>query len=467
MSFQEMQLAPPILKALAQCGHQTPTRIQAEAIPKALEGRDIIASAQTGTGKTAAFVLPALHRLSTAPPVPHAGPRVLVLTPTRELADQITRATGTYGKYLKVKCVAIFGGMPFGPQIRSLSQKPAIVIATPGRLLDLMGRGLIDLSHLEILVIDEADRMLDMGFIEDVERIASSAPRERQTLLFAATVGRATTRLGGKLMKDPERIQIAPDKITHDAIEQRIYLADNRQHKNRLLDHCCEDDSFTKVVIFTATKRDADDLARDLKSRGRQAAALHGDMTQGARNRTMASMRNGDIRFLAATDVAARGLDIKGVSHIINFDLPRFAEDYVHRIGRTGRAGESGIAISFVSRNDLPFLDRIETYIGQNLPMHEISGLEPSCPMRGGPGGGRGKGFSAPAPGGNSRGGWGRTQNRGSNSENTRNSTGFPSRGKRGYGKQGREVDVEYRNGGPPRPARRTVSREPGKKIFS
>ncbi len=381
MTFEELQLAPPILKALARCGHVSPTPIQSKAIPRALAGCDLIASAQTGTGKTAAFVLPLLHRLSSQRKG-RGGPRVLILTPTRELADQITQATRLYGKFLRVKSTAIFGGMPFGEQIRALSQFPEIIIATPGRMLDHMDRGRIDLSQLEVFVLDEADRMLDMGFTEDVERISDSIPKDCQTMLFAATLGNTTTSLAQKLLKTPEQVEIAPGKITHDKIEQRLHIADNLQHKNRLLAHLCDDVTVTRAIIFSATKRDADNLAGVLKERGYPAAALHGDMTQNARNRTMTRMRHGKIRLLVATDVAARGIDVTGISHVINFDLPKFAEDYVHRIGRTGRAGDSGIAISFASRNDIPYLTRIERYLGKNLPVHVIPGLEPAYSLQ-------------------------------------------------------------------------------------
>lgn len=377
MNFEELQLTPPILKALAQCGHISPTSVQAQAIPRALSGRNLIVSAQTGTGKTAAFVLPALQALSTKPSTQKAGPRVLVVTPTRELADQVTQATRSYGQYLTVSSLAIFGGMPFSEQMRSLSKSPDMIIATPGRLLDHMNRGRIDLSHLELFVLDEADRMLDMGFIEDVERISAAVPADCQTLLFAATVGEAMTTMARRFIKNPERIQIAPGQMTHDTIEQRLLMADDLPHKTRLLDHFCDDQALTKAIIFSATKCDADNLARDLNAKGYSAAALHGDMTQYARNRTMRKMRSGKIRLLVATDVAARGLDVRGISHIINFDLPRFAEDYVHRIGRTGRAGESGIAISFASPSDFIYINRIERYLRQNLTRHIIPGLEP------------------------------------------------------------------------------------------
>ncbi len=390
MTFENLQLAPPLLKALAQCGHDVPTPVQAKAIPCVLAGRDLIASAQTGTGKTAAFVLPALHRLA-ATPKRRGGPRVLVLTPTRELADQISQAAKTYGKFLRTGSTAIYGGMPFAEQIRALSKSPEIIIATPGRLLDHMDRGRIDLSQLELFILDEADRMLDMGFTDDVERISNAVPELCQTLLFAATLGNTTTRLAQKLLKEPERVEIAPGKITHDKIEQRLHLADSLHHKNQLLQHLCADSTVTRAIIFSATKRDADQLACTLKEQGYPAAALHGDMSQGARNRTMMNMRHGRIRLLVATDVAARGIDVTGISHVINFDLPKFAEDYVHRIGRTGRAGDSGIAISFASRHDLPYLTRIERYLGKPLSVHVIPGLEPVQSVKR-PGNGRGSG---------------------------------------------------------------------------
>jgi superfamily II DNA/RNA helicase len=382
MTFEELQLAPLILKALAQCGHHIPTAVQALAIPKALAGHDLIASAQTGTGKTAAFVLPALQRLFGRSPDATPGLRVLVMTPTRELADQITQVARTYGKYLDVHSVAIVGGMPFGDQIRALSQMPDMIVGTPGRLIDHIWRGRIDLSHVELLVIDEADRMLDMGFIGDVEFISEAMPEGCQTLLFAATMSNAAAKLAQKYMKNPERVEVAPGKITHDEIEQRLHLVDSMQHKNRLLHQLCLDPSVTRAIIFSATKRGADSLARAITAQGHPAAALHADMTQAARNRTITDMRKGKIRLLVATDVAARGIDIDGISHVINFDLPRSGEDYVNRIGRTGRAGATGIAISFAPRGDLPYLHRIEGYLGYNLSVQVISGLEPNHAVR-------------------------------------------------------------------------------------
>ena len=382
MSFKNLKLASPILKAIDECGYAAPTPVQVQSIPKVLDGHDLIASARTGTGKTAAFILPGLQCLSASCPGRKRGPRALVLTPTRELAEQITQSSRVYGKYLRVKSTTIVGGMPYPKQIKELSKSPDLVIATPGRLLDHLEHGRINLSGLELLVLDEADRMLDMGFIEDVEKIVRSAPPRRQTLLFAATLNKTIVKLARRILKHPERVEIAAAKTTHEQIEQRLHVADNLKHKRRMLKHLIADPDMTKAIIFSATKRDADNLARELYAQGHAAAALHGDMSQGARNRTMRSMRRGNIRLLVATDVAARGIDVAGISHIINFDLPKCAEDYVHRIGRTGRAGASGIAISFALSKELNELSRIQRYIGETLPVHVIPGFEPTCSLR-------------------------------------------------------------------------------------
>lgn len=382
MSFAELHLHPSILKAIETRGYSNPTPIQKQAIPVAMAGHDLLATAQTGTGKTAAFVLPALQRLHSPPVAYGRGPRMLILTPTRELATQIADSIRAYGAFMKVRSCTILGGMPYREQLRLLSQPVDIVIATPGRLIDHLQNRRINLGRLEMLILDEADRMMDMGFTEDVDTVAAAAPETRQTLMFTATLDATMSRLAQRLLKNPERISIAPGKATLDTIEQRLHIVDDREHKNRLLRHFISDAALTKAIIFSATKRDADALARELHQQGHRAAALHGDMNQGARNRTIADMRRGKVRLLVATDVAARGLDVTGISHVINYDLPRFAEDYVHRIGRTGRAGASGIAISLASADDRNHLERIERFIGQALPQHIIPGLEPTRELR-------------------------------------------------------------------------------------
>ena len=390
-SFATLGLNPAILKAVEESGYTTPTPIQAQAIPEVLAGHDLMASAQTGTGKTAAFTLPALHRIAQPPAVRSKGPRVLVLTPTRELAQQVSDAAAKYGKNMRLKVVSILGGMPYPLQNKLLSSPVDILVATPGRLIDHIERGRIDFSRLEMLVLDEADRMLDMGFIDDVERIAAATPATRQTLLFSATLDGVIGNLANRLLKSPKRITVAAQKARHENIDQRLMYVDDMAHKNRLLDHLLRDTELSQALVFTATKRDADDLADSLMAQGHSAAALHGDMSQRERNRTLLSMRRGHVRILVATDVAARGIDVAGISHVINFDLPKFAEDYVHRIGRTGRAGASGIAVSFASSRDAVHLKKIERYTGHSITTHTIAGLEPRFKPRQKPAAPRGK----------------------------------------------------------------------------
>ena len=383
LTFEALSLNPFILKALNDSGYATPTPIQAEAIPVVLQGHDLMASAQTGTGKTAAFMLPALHKLSEAPKGPGKGPRILVLSPTRELAQQISAAAAKYGKYLRrAKCVSILGGTPYPVQNRLLASPVDILVATPGRLIDHLQRGRIDFSRLEMLVLDEADRMLDMGFIEDVETIASATPASRQTVLFSATLDGKMAQIAKNLLRDPKRVEVASARQRHENIEQRLHFCDDLEHKNRILDYLLRDAELNQAIVFTATKRDADQLAGDLYQQGYPVAALHGDMHQGARNRTLTKLRRGEIRILVATDVAARGIDVAGISHVINFDLPKQAEDYVHRIGRTGRAGASGVAVSLVSSRDGMLLRKISGYTGQKIEAAVIPGLEPRTRMR-------------------------------------------------------------------------------------
>ncbi len=403
MLFAELELAQPILDAVAAAGYETATPVQARAIPEVLAGRDVLVSSQTGSGKTAAFMLPALHKLS----VPHAevgrGPRVLVLTPTRELAMQVTKAAETYGKNLRrIKVMSIVGGMPYPLQNRMLKAGVDIMVATPGRLLDQMNSGRIDFSRLEMLVLDEADRMLDMGFSEDLESIVKQVPATRQTMLFSATFEHSVVRLANNMLQDPIRIEVDNAQTRHDNIEQRLHYADDMGHKNRLLDHILNDAELKQAIVFTSTKRAADDLANALSDHGHSAAALHGDMKQGARTRTLTALRRGGLRVLVATDVAARGIDVQGITHVINYDLPRQAEDYVHRIGRTGRAGRDGIAISFANVREQFQVKVIERFTAQNIPVHTIDGLEPKQKIE-----------SKPARANGNRGGFGSGNNTG------------------------------------------------------
>lgn len=377
MSFENLNLHPAIIKAIHELGYTEPTPIQQQAIPELIEGHDVMASAQTGTGKTAAFMLPALNRLANPSKARGRGPRVLVLTPTRELALQVSDATSKFGKYLPhTKVVSILGGMSYPLQNKLLSQVVDILVATPGRLIDHIHRGRIDFSRLEMLVLDEADRMLDMGFIDDVEAIASRTPDTRQTLLFSATLDSSIDKIALRLLKSPKRIQVAPQHAKLENIEQKLHYVDDLSHKNRLLDHLLRDESLKQAIVFTATKRDADTLADDLSASGHEVAALHGDMNQRERTRTLTRLRAGRLRILVATDVAARGIDVTNITHVINFDLPKFAEDYVHRIGRTGRAGASGVAVSFATGKDSISLRKIERFTGQTIAPFVVPGME-------------------------------------------------------------------------------------------
>jgi len=377
LSFENLKLDPKLLRAIAACHFKQPTDIQREAIPVALAGRDLMASAQTGTGKTAAFVLPALHRLLTPSTVKGRGPRVLVLTPTRELALQVTDNIKQFSRECRFTSGSVVGGMSYGPQLNLLRQPLDILVATPGRLMDHMERGRVDFSRVEILVLDEADRMLDMGFVDAVKAIAAATPAQRQTLLFSATLEGTVLKIAHQLLKNPARIALASNTDRHASITQQVHAADDISHKHSLLAHLVNNDSLYQAVIFTATKRGADKLAERLAAQGHGAAALHGDMNQRERKRVIDRMKRGEHRLLVATDVAARGLDITGISHVINFDLPRVAEDYIHRIGRTGRGGASGIAISLVGPDDHGNLRGIERLVGRRLERSVIAGLEP------------------------------------------------------------------------------------------
>ncbi|GAB2887059.1 DEAD/DEAH box helicase [Paralcaligenes ginsengisoli] len=383
MSFETLGLVPSLLSAVLKAGFTEPTPVQAAAIPKALEGRDLMVSSQTGSGKTAAFMLPALNRISLTPANKGTGVQVLVLTPTRELAMQVDAATRSYGAHLKdLRTTTVVGGMPYGAQLKALSRRVDVLVATPGRLIDHLQSKRVNLSTVHTLVLDEADRMLDMGFIEDIEAIVARIPENRQTLLFSATLDGTIARLAGKMMRDPLQIEVSGHKQQHTNITQNLLYADDNSHKMRLLDHLLRDANLDQAIVFTSTKRGADDLADRLSGQGFSAAALHGDMNQRQRTRTLGMLQKRQLRILVATDVAARGIDVQGISHAINYDLPMQPEDYTHRIGRTGRAGNSGLAFTLAVHSERHKIRRIEHFIGQPIPPQVIEGLEPKKTVR-------------------------------------------------------------------------------------
>lgn len=378
LSFSDLKLQSPLLTALAAAGYEQPTPVQLESIPAALANHDLMVSAQTGSGKTAAFLLPTLQKMIKRSEKPGKGPRALVLTPTRELAQQVEKNAQIYGKNMPwLRSVTLVGGTSFGQQIRALSRPIDLIVATPGRLMDHMRQGRIDFSRLEVLILDEADRMLDMGFIDDIETIVAATPSERQTLLFSATWDGMVGKLAQKLTNQPEKIDIAREEKQGKIDEQLLYCDDSR-HKNRLLDFILRDTSIDQAVIFTATKAMSEQLADRLYENGFSANCLHGDMPQGWRNRTLMDLRKGRIKILVATDVAARGIDVPTITHVINYDLPKQAEDYVHRIGRTGRAGRTGLAITFAEVNEYVKVHKIERYLNRKLPEQTIDGMEPT-----------------------------------------------------------------------------------------
>lgn len=378
LSFEQLGLLPSLLKSIEESGFTEPSEIQQQAIPHILAGRDLMASAPTGTGKTAAFVLPTLQKLAeTEPTTAGHGPRVLVLTPTRELAKQVSDNIYSFTKYLRMKSTTIVGGMPYPPQMRALRQPLDFLVATPGRLIDHMDAGRVDFSRIQTLILDEADRMLDMGFVDEVTRIARETPASRQTLLFSATLEGQIQKVARELLKEPERVQIDGIKIRNEAITQHMLQADDFRHKRKLLGHVLSDDSLDQAIVFTSTKKGAENLAERLKDDGYACAALHGDMRQSLRRRVIEQMQRKRLKVLVATDVAARGIDIKTLSHVVNFDLPMQAEDYLHRIGRTGRGGLTGNAYSLVGQQDWPLFQRIQKLLDTRYELTEIPGLEP------------------------------------------------------------------------------------------
>jgi superfamily II DNA/RNA helicase len=389
MKFSELGLNPKLLAAVAASGYETATAVQEAAIPAAMQGADLMVASATGSGKTAAFVLPCLQRLADAmgeatmgKRLTSSGPRILVLAPTRELAMQVAKATGVYGKMMKsLKVATVVGGVPYGLQIKQLSGPLDVLIATPGRLLDLMQTRKANLGNVEILVLDEADRMLDMGFIEDIEAIALAVPAKRQTLMFSATFAGNVGNLAKRITQNARFIEVNTHTDKHDNITQRLHWADDAAHKNALLDHLLADVAIEQALVFTSTQRDADKLSRRLQEIGHQVAALHGGMPQGKRNSTLTNLRSGRLRVLVATDVAARGLDVPTISHVFNYGMPINPEDYVHRIGRTGRAGREGQAVTLAQADDQRMIRAIERFTTHRIPVESVVGLEPRKPM--------------------------------------------------------------------------------------
>ncbi len=383
MSFEELGLSSEVLRAVTEEGYDSPTPIQSAAIPLVLSGRDVMASAQTGTGKTAGFTLPLLQRLSQSERPTRGGKRgpppvrALILTPTRELAAQIAESVATYGKYLNMRSSVVFGGVSINPQISQLRKGVDILIATPGRLLDHASQNTVDLSRLEILVLDEADRMLDMGFIHDVKRVLALLPEagQRQNLLFSATFSKEIKQLATRMLNDPQLVEVAAQNATADRIDQQVHFVD-KGRKKELLSRMISDEDWRQVLVFTRTKHGANRLAEQLSKDGLAAAAIHGNKSQGARTRALAGFKEGQLRVLVATDIAARGLDIDQLPNVVNFELPNVPEDYVHRIGRTARAGLSGKAVSLVCVDEVKLLRDIEKLIKRELPRIHIEGFE-------------------------------------------------------------------------------------------
>ena len=375
MTFDLLGLNPEILQAVAKKGYKNTTPIQANAIPPILGGKDLLGGAQTGTGKTAAFALPILNNLSEKN---RRGQhiRALVLTPTRELADQVGESFSDYGKYLELKTAKVYGGVKMNPQITVLRQGPDIIVATPGRLLDHIEQKTIDLSHVEVLVLDEADRMLDMGFIKDIKKIIKTLPSARQNLLFSATYGKDIKDLSSEILKNPVYAEVSKRNTAADKVEQIIYNIEKGQ-KRHFLAHLMREESWYQALVFVRTKHGANRLARQFDKEGIPSAAIHSDKTQAARTKAMKDFKKGDIQALIATDVAARGIDLQNLSHVVNFELPQIPEDYVHRIGRTGRAGKSGIAITLVAPEDKGQLKQIEKILKYAIPSKPVTGFKP------------------------------------------------------------------------------------------
>ncbi len=375
MSFNSLGLSDPLLKAIQKKGYTTPSPIQEKCIPIVLQGKDVLASAQTGTGKTAGFTLPLLQLLA-GEQTPQKRPiRALVLTPTRELAAQILENVREYSTFLKIKSTVIFGGVKQGPQVNTLRNGVDVLIATPGRLLDLQDQGLLSLKDVEVLVLDEADRMLDMGFLRDIKKVLALVPQKRQNLLFSATFSKEIKKLANGFLNNPVLVEATPENTTAEKVNQKIYHVD-KVKKRAIIIAMIKEGNWQQALVFTRTKHGANKLCEKMQKAGITAAAIHGNKTQGARTKALAGFKEGSIRILVATDIAARGIDIPLLPHVVNFELPNVPEDYVHRIGRTGRAGANGIAISLVSHEEADYLRDIEKLLKQSLPTGIIEGFE-------------------------------------------------------------------------------------------
>ena len=375
-TFSALNLAPRILEAVNEQGYDKPSPIQAQAIPAVMQGKDVMAAAQTGTGKTAGFTLPILHRLSEGELAKANQVRALILTPTRELAAQVEASVATYGKYLPLRTAVVFGGVKINPQMMKLRKGVDILVATPGRLIDLYNQNAVKFSTLEVLVLDEADRMLDMGFIHDIRKILNFLPKERQNLMFSATFSKEIRGLAKGMVNNPVEISVSPRNTTVKSVKQWICPVDKKQ-KSALLEHLIKENQWKQVLVFSRTKHGANRLTKYLETRGIKSAAIHGNKSQGARTKALAEFKSGKTRILVATDIAARGLDISQLPQVVNFDLPNVPEDYVHRIGRTGRAGASGHAVSLVSADEIKQLTDIERLIQQLLTRKIVDGFEP------------------------------------------------------------------------------------------
>ena len=376
MSFQSLGLSDALLKAISKKGYETPSPIQQKAIPPVLEGRDVLASAQTGTGKTAGFTLPLLHYLSENPKEKFRPIRALILTPTRELAAQVHQSVKDYSEFLNISSMVIFGGVNQNPQVARLRQGVDVLIATPGRLLDLHNQNLLSIKRVEIFVLDEADRMLDMGFLRDIERVMKLMPDKRQNLMFSATFSKDIRKLANGILNNPVQVEATPENTTVEAISQKVFRV-AKGKKTDLIIKLISDGNWKQVLVFTRTKHGANKLTKKMISAGISAAAIHGNKSQGARTKALAGFKNGSVKVMVATDIAARGLDIPLLPHVVNFELPNISEDYVHRIGRTGRAGANGQAISLVSADETTFLRDIEKLIGEKIEVEILEGFEP------------------------------------------------------------------------------------------